>query len=87
VSPTPIPPPGERNDTTYRTVLTPGEREKPRPASGRHAVSRPASIFASSKPSPQNASIFGEERISDKSLDEVILTYLAEDLDTPPPKK
>ncbi|MFO0658504.1 MAG: hypothetical protein U0165_01525 [Polyangiaceae bacterium] len=81
------PPPPPTADTTYRTVMPATEREKPRPASGRHAVSRPASIFASSKPSPQSSSIFGEERISDKSLDEVILTYLAEDLDTPPPKK
>lgn len=75
-----------RVDTTYRTVIPPPDREKPRPASGRHAVSRPASIFASTRPTPQNSSIFGEDRISDKSLDEVILTYLAEDLDSSPKK-
>jgi hypothetical protein len=32
-------------------------------------------------------SIFGEDLISEKSLDEVILGYLAEDLDVPSDKK
>ena len=32
-------------------------------------------------PSSGNARIFGEDIISDKSLDEVILSYLAEDLE------
>lgn len=53
---------------------------------GRYAPSRPASIFGSSRPA-EGASIFGEELISEKSLDEVILSYLAEDLEGPPPKK
>jgi hypothetical protein len=39
---------------------------------------RPAASFGQAR--PQN-SIFGEDIISDKSLDEVILSYLAEDLD------
>ncbi|MBI2393448.1 MAG: hypothetical protein HYV09_27950 [Deltaproteobacteria bacterium] len=51
-----------------------------RPPSGRYAMTRPASIFATNKPS-QKGSIFGEELISERSLDEVILAYLAEDLD------
>jgi len=51
-----------------------------KPPSGRYAMTRPASIFATNKPS-QKGSIFGEELISERSLDEVILAYLAEDLD------
>jgi hypothetical protein len=48
---------------------------------GRHAPARPAAIFTPAKPSGQQSSIFGEDLISDKSLDEVILSYLAEDLE------
>src|SRR5262249_8166678 len=53
-------------------------------AEGRYAPSRPAAIFGQAR--PHQGSIFGEDLISDKSLDEVILSYLAEDLE-PPPKK
>jgi hypothetical protein len=45
----------------------------------RYAPTRPAAIFGQTR--PQGKSVFGEELISDKSLDEVILSYLAEDLD------
>ncbi len=45
----------------------------------RYAPTRPAAIFGQAKPQPK--SVFGEDLISDKSLDEVILSYLAEDLD------
>lgn len=49
---------------------------------GRYAPARPAAIFgATQKPPPQ--SIFSDELVSDKSLDEVILSYLAEDLEPP----
>jgi hypothetical protein len=47
----------------------------------RYAPTRPASIFGQARPQ-QGKTIFGEDLISDKSLDEVILSYLAEDLDT-----
>ncbi len=47
----------------------------------RYAASRPAAIFAE-LPGPQN-SIFGSEPISEQSLDDVILSYLADDLDGP----
>ena len=43
------------------------------------AAARPAAIFGQAR--PQQSSIFGEDIISDKSLDEVILSYLAEDLE------
>jgi hypothetical protein len=49
-------------------------------AGGRYAPSRPASIFGASRPA-EGSSIFGEDLISEKSLDEVILSYLAEDLE------
>ncbi|HEY8086351.1 MAG TPA: hypothetical protein VIF09_00850 [Polyangiaceae bacterium] len=50
------------------------------PAERRYAPTRPAAIFGQTKPQ-QGKSIFGEDLISDKSLDEVILSYLADDLD------
>jgi hypothetical protein len=50
----------------------------------RYAVSRPAAIFGDAKPA---RSIFGDdEMVGEKSLDEVILSYLAEDLEQPPRK-
>jgi len=49
-------------------------------AERRYAPTRPASIFGQPRPH-QGKSIFGEDLMSDKSLDEVILSYLAEDLD------
>lgn len=64
----------------------PSKSERPAPppqaaadaGQGRYAPSRPAAIFGQAR--PQQSSIFGEDLISDKSLDEVILSYLAEDL-------
>ena len=52
----------------------------PRPAApaGRYAPARPAAIFTAP---PDPGSIFGGSSISEQSLDEVILSYLAEDLD------
>ena len=47
---------------------------------GRYAASRPAAIFGEAPPSK---SIFGDEVITEKSLDDVILSYLAEDADEP----
>jgi hypothetical protein len=69
----PSPPPSERG----------GRKSSSRPpksqqGDGRYAPARPAAIFGQAKP---QSSIFGEDLISDKSLDEVILSYLAEDLD------
>ncbi|AKT42812.1 hypothetical protein [Chondromyces crocatus] len=60
--------------------------DAPRGGAGRYAPPRPASIFATTRPS-EGASIFGEDLISEKSLDEVILSYLAEDLDGSSEKK
>jgi hypothetical protein len=62
-------------------------RSSPPPAGGttldgRSPPARPAAAFGQSRPQRGN-SIFGEDLISDKSLDEVILSYLAEDLETP----
>ena len=51
----------------------------------RYAPSRPAAIFGEIPP-PESGSIFGEKVISEKSLDEVILSYLAEDLEGSPTK-
>jgi hypothetical protein len=48
----------------------------------RYAPARPAAIFGSTQ-RPQPQSLFSDELVSDKSLDEVILSYLAEDLEPP----
>ena len=61
------------------------EQRKLTPGAGRYAPSRPASIFGSARPQ-EGSSIFGEDLISEKSLDEVILSYLAEDLEGPQKK-
>jgi hypothetical protein len=54
----------------------------------RYASSRPATVFASSRSPAAGGSIFGgDDRISEKSLDEVILSYLADDLDATASKK
>lgn len=51
---------------------------------GRYAPARPAAIFGATNKQPRtSSSIFSDDLVSDKSLDEVILSYLAEDLDPP----
>jgi hypothetical protein len=50
-----------------------------KPAEVRYASARPAAIFGQVRPSG-GGSIFGDDIISDKSLDEVIMSYLAEDI-------
>lgn len=54
-------------------------------AAARYAAPRPAAIFtpAPAQPNP-SPSLFGRPSISEQSLDEVILSYLAEDLDGSP---
>lgn len=75
--------PGERVPQSGKRPTRPPTVPPPRGA----AVSRPASIFARTTPPPVGKSIFGEDLISEQSLDEVILSYLAEDLDASPSKK
>ena len=58
-----------------------------RQSSGRYVASRPAAIFASARAPEAGGSIFGDDLISEKSLDEVILSYLSEDLETNNTKK
>ncbi len=62
-------------------------RSAPPPAggpvsAGHNPAPRSAAASGSSR-TPRGNSIFGEDLISDKSLDEVILSYLAEDLEAP----
>ncbi len=82
---TPRPPPPLAAKAPQRA----GGRPKSAPPSApdtRYVAARPAAAFGHSKPKPSN-SIFGEDLISDKSLDEVILSYLAEDLEPSSEKK
>jgi hypothetical protein len=62
-------------------------KSKEQPGSGRYAASRPAAIFASARNADAGGSIFGDDLISEKSLDEVILSYLSDDLDSSSSKK
>jgi len=71
----------ERPSATELAAMLGSPEPRRRTPSGRYAASRPAAIF-SQPPSPERQSLFGEDVISEKSLDEVILSYLAEDLDT-----
>ena len=75
--PTPPPP---RPSTSAATPAGRRPTQQPAAADRRYAPTRPAAIFGQARPQ-QGKSIFGEDLISDKSLDEVILSYLAEDLD------
>jgi hypothetical protein len=72
------------NVVAHETVVTPS---KERPGSGRYAASRPAALFGGSKAAEGGGSIFGEDLISEQSLDEVILSYLSDDLEAVSPKK
>jgi hypothetical protein len=49
-------------------------------SSKRYSAPRPAAIFASQPPNSGD-SLFGNAPISEQSLDEVILSYIAEDLE------
>jgi hypothetical protein len=60
-------------------ALEPAKKDKP--GWGRYAASRPAAIFGSTRNPESGGSIFGDDLISEKSLDEVILSYLSDDLD------
>jgi hypothetical protein len=53
------------------------------PTDARYAPARPAAIFGGTQRPPPSSSLFGDDVVGDKSLDEVILSYLAEDLETP----
>lgn len=66
-----------------KSAQKPATESKPEKSDGRYAAARPAAIFGSSPSVRPAPSIFSDELISDKSLDEVILSYLAEDLDPP----
>jgi hypothetical protein len=84
---TPVPPEAGKTPSVLprppTTGATPPVRRPVQAATAaerRYAPTRPAAIFGQGRPQ-QGKSIFGEDLISDKSLDEVILSYLAEDLD------
>lgn len=69
-------------------AAAPGDsKTKEQPGSGRYAASRPAAVFASARNADAGGSIFGDDLISEKSLDEVILSYLSDDLDSSSSKK
>jgi hypothetical protein len=75
-------PPSHSSHSSHSSSSEPPGTASP----GRYAQPRPAAVFGSTRPA-EGVSIFGEDLISEKSLDEVILSYLAEDLDTPSEKK
>jgi hypothetical protein len=76
-SPTAVAPPSSPRPPP-RSVRPP--RESLPPGSSRYTMTRPAAIFGQSRPQ-RGRSVFGDDLISDKSLDEVILSYLAAELE------
>ena len=74
------PPPKPSRPPAMTNSAPPPVGRVSRPPPGKYAATRPASIFAMSKvtaPTP----LFGDDLISERSLDEVILSFLAEDLE------
>jgi hypothetical protein len=63
-----------------RPTGPPPREPPPVPAASRYAITRPAAIFGQSRPL-RGRSVFGDDVVSDKSLDEVILSYLAAELE------
>jgi len=80
-------PPVAPPDPTSRIARRPGAVPvvAAKAPESRYASARPAAIFGQARPRG-GSSIFGEDIISDKSLDEVIMSYLAEDSKDAPPK-
>jgi len=79
---------GDAARVNVPTVPPPTKKEiRDRPSSGRYVASRPAAIFSSGRAPEAGGSIFGDDLISEKSLDEVILSYLSEDLESTTTKK
>lgn len=78
----PAPPPSRSPPPPPIRALQKGKVRSapPPPVAAPASLSRPSSRFAA-VPSKSSASIFGDGVISEQSLDEVILSYLAEDLD------
>jgi hypothetical protein len=77
------PPASTRGDKSPQPARVSTRIPASRPSSeARYAPARPAAIFGSTQ-RPQPQSLFSDELVSDKSLDEVILSYLAEDLEPP----
>ena len=71
-------PPSEPKQPTAGKSARPSARPARSTRNPNQPAARPAAAFGPARP---QQSIFGEDIISDKSLDEVILSYLAEDLD------
>lgn len=67
---------GQQASRRPRSTVTPAPAEAKH--AGRYAASRPAAIFGEA---PSRDNLFGDSVISEQSLDEVILSYLAEDLE------
>lgn len=59
---------------------TPAVSAPGRAGEARYGAPRPAAIFE--QPESKEGSLFGSATVTEQSLDEVILSYLAEDLDT-----
>jgi hypothetical protein len=92
VAPSVLPPTADGFDLDVATLDSLPARSQPprgprksvpprsRPPQPRPQAQRPAAQFAGA-PEARARSIFGDEAISEQTLDEVILSYLAEDLD------
>ena len=84
--PSPSTPPARPGSGRYAVARPPSASGASRPSTNMAAASRPPTPLAGASRPPEGRSIFGEDLISEKSLDEVILSYLAEDLEATPKK-
>jgi hypothetical protein len=84
VAPLPNSPSGSASTSGMQARDGAGRSGSPSSAPARYAPARPATIFGAPR---GKASLFGDDLVTDKSLDEVILSYLAEDLEQAPKKK
>jgi hypothetical protein len=72
---------------TYRSINSGAGMSADVRAASCHVATRPASIFGTSTPTESSKSVFGDDLLSSKSLDEVILGFLAEEFDSSIGKK
>jgi hypothetical protein len=75
-----VPSPRSSSATFPRPQSQPSSRTSGRYAATAPVTSARTSVPSKEPPKPRTDSLFGQDLLSDKSLDEVILSYLADDL-------
>jgi len=74
--------PTQKPSGSYRAVGVGPSSQATDKNKGHYSAPRPASIFGTASVSESSKTVFGEDVISSKSLDEVIMDFLSEEFDT-----